>query len=165
MISYANFIQGQTIYTHQPLYQVHLASAEFHPLSPSELCGLGFNRMDLVHIEIIASCRCCRFHHIPKVILDFCSATISCCKKPSENDCSAVIKEWTWSLKQAVAFKRCSVGSKGAKVCQKKQNKHPPQHYTNSSSLNLSYKARKMLALLFMPYTQTLPSASHSSRN
>jgi len=46
------------------------------------------------------------------------------------------IKGWTWSetmLRLAVAFKLYPIGTKGPKVC---QEKHPPYHYTNTTSLH-----------------------------
>ncbi len=46
---------------------------------------------------------------------------LSCWKWSSEDGYTVVIKGWTWSatiFREAVAFKQCSTGTKGPKVCQ-----------------------------------------------
>ncbi len=64
---------------------------------------------------------------------------------------TVVIKGWTWSakmLRQAVAFKRCSIGIKGPKAYQE----NTPHHYTTTTSLNRWEKAGWIHAfMLFMP--------------
>ncbi len=76
---------------------------------------------------------------------------------------TVVIKGWTWSatiLRKAVAFKRCSIGTKGPKVC---HENIPPHHYTTTTtSLNRWDKAGWVMLSCSLCQILTLPSECRS---
>ncbi len=80
--------------------------------------------------------------------LSFVTWCIILLEVASEDGYTVVIKGWTWSttiLRKTVAFKRCSIGTKGPKLC---QENIPPHHYT-TTSLNRWDKAGWIHAFMF----------------
>ncbi len=86
-------------------------------------------------------------------ILSFVNAALSCWKYLSEDGYTVVIKGWTWSatiLREIVAFKRCSIGSKCAKKISSTplHHKHQPETVERrQDGTMLSCSLRKILTL------------------
>ncbi len=86
----------------------------------SQRCSIGLRSGDCGgHLSKVNSMSCSR--NQSEMIWALWHGALSCWKYSSEDGYTVVIKGWTWSttiLRQAVAFKRCSIGTKRPKVCQ-----------------------------------------------
>ncbi len=114
------------VYTHWPLYLVHLASTRVGSLFAFKnaliLRGIVSTRCwkrssdILVHIDMIVSHSCCRFVGCTSMMWISRSTTSQKCSVGLRSgDCGGHLSKVN-SL--TVAFKQCSIGTKGPKVCQ-----------------------------------------------
>ncbi len=81
----------------------------------SQRCSIGLRSGDCGgYLSKVNSLSCSR--NQSEMIWALWHGALSCWKYPSEDVYTVVIKGWTWSatiLREAVALKRCSIGTKG----------------------------------------------------